>query len=44
MKFTYTHITENYTEIIEYKVTKSNKIITNKIRITTDNIINKRYE
>jgi hypothetical protein len=38
MKFTYTHITKNYTEIIEYKVTKSNKVITNKIRIKSDNI------
>ena len=33
MKFTYTHITENYTEKIEYKVTKNNKVITNKILI-----------
>ena len=31
MKFTYTHITENYTEKIEYKITKNNKVITNKI-------------
>ena len=33
MKFTYTHITENYTEKIEYKITKNNKVITNKILI-----------
>ena len=26
MKFTYTHITKNYTEITEYKVNKNNKI------------------
>ena len=38
MKFTYTHITKDYTEIIEYKVTKNNKINTNKIRIKSDNI------
>ena len=38
MKFTYTHITENYTEKIEYKITKNNKVITNKIRNKTDNI------
>ena len=38
MKFTYTYITKNYTEITEYKVTKDNKIITNKIRIKSDNI------
>jgi len=38
MKFTYTHITKDYTEIIEYKVTKSNKVITDKIRIKSDNI------
>ena len=38
MKYTYTHITKEYTEITEYKITKSNKIITNKIRIKSDNI------
>jgi hypothetical protein len=38
MKFTYTHITENYTEKIEYKVTKNNKVITKQIRIKSDNI------
>ena len=37
MKFTYTHITKNYTEITEYKVTKG-KVITNKIRQKSDNI------
>ena len=37
MKFTYTHITKNYTEITEYKVTKD-KVITNKIRHKSDNI------
>ena len=26
MKFTYTHITKDYTEITEYKVNKNNKI------------------
>ena len=26
MKFTYTHITKDYTEITEYKVDKNNKI------------------
>ena len=26
MKFTYTHITENTTEITEYKIDKNNKI------------------
>ena len=30
MKFTYTHITENTTEITEYKVNKNNKIIIKK--------------
>ena len=37
MKFTYTHITKNYTEITEYKVIKG-KVITNKIRHKSDNI------
>ena len=32
MKFTYTHITENTTEIIEYKIDKNNKITINKIK------------
>ena len=46
MKFTYTHIYEDYTETIEYKVTKDNKVITNKIRLLTDNnnINNKQYD
>ena len=38
MKFTYTHITENYTEITKYNISKSNKINTNKIRLVLDNI------
>ncbi len=37
MKFTYTHITKNYTEITEYTVIKD-KVITNKIRQKSDNI------
>jgi len=37
MKFTYTHITEEYTEITEYKIDKNNKITTNKIRLVLDN-------
>ncbi len=41
MKFTYTHITKDYTEIIEYKIGKNNKVITNKIRKVLDNINNK---
>ena len=41
MKFTYTHITEKYTEITEYKIDKNNKVITNKIRCVLDNINNK---
>jgi len=41
MKFTYTHITKDYTEIIEYKIDKNNKVITNKIRKVLDNINNK---
>ena len=46
MKFTYRYITKNYTEIIECKVTKNNKIITNKIRIKSDNnnVNNKQYD
>ena len=32
MKFTYTHITKDYTEITEYKVDKNNKI---KVKICT---------
>ena len=32
MKFTYTHITENTTEITEYKIDKNNKIVINKIK------------
>ena len=38
MKFTYTYITKEYTEITEYKVNKNNKVDTNKIRIVLDNI------
>jgi len=38
MKFTYTHITKNYTEITVLKVDKDNKLFTNKIRIKSDNI------
>ena len=38
MKFTYTHITKDYTEITEYKIDKNNKVITNKIRQVLDNI------
>ena len=37
MKFTYTHITENITEITEYTINKNNKI-TKKIRTVLDNI------
>ncbi len=37
MKFTYTYVHENYTETVEYKITKDNKVITNKIRLLTDN-------
>jgi len=37
MKFTYTHITKDYTEITKYNISKNNKI-TNKIRIVLDNI------
>ena len=37
MKFTYTHITKDYTEITEYKIDKNNKINTNKIRQVLDN-------
>ena len=40
MKFTYTHITENTTEITEYNIDKDNKI-TNKILIVLDNINSK---
>mgnify|MGYP003628075701 FL=1 len=32
MKFTYIHITKDYTEITEYKIDKNNKIIINKIK------------
>ena len=32
MKFTYTHITENNTEITEYTINKDNKITINKIK------------
>ena len=38
MKFTYTHITKNYTEITEYNINKNNKINTNQIRLNLDNI------
>jgi hypothetical protein len=37
MKFSYTHITKDYTEITKYTVSKDNKI-TNKIRLVLDNI------
>ena len=37
MKFTYTYITKDYTEITEYKVNKDNKINTNQIRLVLDN-------
>ena len=37
MKFTYTHISKEYTEITEYKINKNNKINTNKIRLVLDN-------
>ena len=37
MKFTYTHITKDYTEITKYNISKNNKIITNKIRLVLDN-------
>ena len=37
MKFTYTHITKDYTEITKYTINRDNKI-TNKIRILLDNI------
>ena len=40
MKFTYKHITKDYTEIAEYNVSKNNKI-TKKIRTILDNINNK---
>ena len=36
MEFTYTHITENNTEITKYTINKNNKI-TNKIRTVLDN-------
>ena len=32
MKFTYTHITKNTTEITKYKIDKNNKIIINKVK------------
>ena len=38
MKFTYTHIAKDYTEITEYKVNKDNEINTNQIRLVLDNI------
>ena len=37
MKFTYKHITKDYTETIELKISEDNKI-TNKIRLVLDNI------
>ena len=37
MKFTYTYTNEKYTETVEYKITEDNKVITNKIRLLTDN-------
>ena len=41
MKFTYTHITKDYTEITEYNISKNNKVNTKKIRLVLDNINNK---
>ena len=38
MKFTYTHITKDYTEITEYNISKNNKVNTKKIRLVLDNI------
>ena len=32
MKFTYKHITKDYTKITEYKIDKNNKVIINKIK------------
>ena len=32
MKFTYTHIIKDTTEITEYKIDKNNKIVINKIK------------
>ena len=32
MKFTYKHITKDYTEITEYKIDKNNKITIKKIK------------
>ena len=32
MKFTYTHITENTTEITEYKIDKNNELTIRKIK------------
>ena len=42
MKFTYTYTNENYTETVEYKITEDNKVITNKIRLLTDNNVNNK--
>ena len=33
MKFTYTHITKDYTEITVYNTGKNNKVSTNQIRL-----------
>ena len=38
MKFTYTHITKDYTEKTVIKISKNNKVFTNKIRTKSDNI------
>ena len=38
MKFTYTHITKDYTEITVYNTGKNNKVSTNQIRLVLDNI------
>ena len=38
MKFIYTHITENTIEKTIYKISKDNKINTNQIRLSLDNI------
>ena len=37
MKFTYTHITKDYTKITKYKINNSNKI-TNKIQLVLNNV------
>ncbi len=39
MKFSYTYITKDYTEVTKYKINKNNTINTNKIRQVLDNNI-----